>query len=472
MKNSMKLQITNYKLQILTAILLGSLLRTASAQTAKDTGKFSFSLKQCIDYAMQNQTSMKNATLEEAIAASKVKEITGIGLPQINTSAQLSNNDPLRRMFTAGDGVHPNFLAGGQVIPKGEVIAVPNVFQLKAGGDVGATITQLIFSSSYFIGLKAAKTYKELSAKSTQLTKIQVTEGVTKAYYLVLINEERIKLFDKNVIRIDSMLKQTQVMHTNGFVEKIDVDRIEVAYNNLQTEREKFNNLLAMSKLLLKYQMSMPLGADLSLTEKMADYKSVVSPPDATQKPNFSARIEYSLLESQKKLQLLDIKNHKLACLPRIAAFANAGWFSQSPTFNYFSEKNLWYNYGMYGLSLNLPIFDGLQNARQTQQSKLKLQELDNNIASLEQSIELQMRTSEISLKNGLSSLAAQNKNMELASEVAQVTKAKYKQGVGTSLEVTSAETSLLESQTNYYNALYDVLISKVDYDKATGTIK
>ena len=472
MKNNMnKAKGKRQKAKVTATLFIMLMCTVGFAQTAKDTGKFTFSLKQCIDYAMQNQTSMKNATLEEEIAAYKVKEIAGIGLPQINASAQLSNNDPLRRMFGVGDG-KPNFLAGGQPIPKGEVVAFPNIFQLRSGGDVGASITQLIFSSSYFIGLKAAKTYKELSAKSTQLTKIQVTEAVTKAYYLVLINEERIKLFDKNVIRIDSLLKQTRVMHQNGFVEKIDVDRIEVAYNNLQTEREKFSNLLAMSKLLLKYQMCMPLGADLSLTEKMVDYKSVVSPPAADQKPNYSGRVEYSLLESQKKLQLLDIKNHKLACLPRIAAFANAGWFSQSPTFNYFTEKNLWYNYGMYGLSLSLPIFDGLQNMRQTQQSKLKLQEIDNNMASLEQSIELQIRTSEISLKNGLSSLAAQNKNMELAAEVAQVTKAKYKQGVGTSLEVTSAETSLLEAQTNYYNALYDVLISKVDYDKANGTIK
>ncbi|MFI5164564.1 MAG: TolC family protein, partial [Bacteroidia bacterium] len=226
-----------------------------------------------------------------------------------------------------------------------------------------------------------------------------------------------------------------------------------------------------MSLLLLKYQMSMPLGSDLSLTEKISDYK-VAAIPDASQKPNYSNRIEYSLLESQKKLQQLDLKNHRLAYLPRLSAFLNEGIFSQSPKFNYFTENTLWYGYGMYGLNMNIPIFDGLQNSYQSQQSKIKLQEVENNILSLEQTIELQIKTAEISFKNGLASLESQNKNMELAAEVAQVTKEKYKQGVGTSLEVTSAETSLLEAQTNYFSALYDALISKVDYDKANGNLK
>jgi len=434
----------------------------------RETGKNVFTLKQCIDYALQNQYSMKNAALDEIIASDKVREVTGMGFPQINGSVQLSNNDPLRRMFIEGTGT-PSFLTGGYAIPSGQVVGAPNFFQLKSSGDASISISQLIFSSSYIIGLKAAKTYKELSANATQQTKIQVIESVTKAYYLVLINEERIKLFDKNVARLDSLLAQTNAMNQSGFVEKIDVDRLQVVYNNLKTEKEKFSNLFELSKLFLKYQMSLPMESELILTEKIFDFK--IENIDQ-QKADYKNRIEYSLLESQKRLQQLELKNYRLAYLPGIAAFANAGEFSQSPEFNYFTKSNLWYNYGLYGITMSIPIFDGLQNSYKTQQTKLKLKKMENDISNFELAVDLQIKSSEVNLKNNLSSLESQSKNRELAEEVARVTKIKYAQGVGSSLEVVSAETSLLEAQTNYYNALYDALISKVDYDKANGNIK
>ena len=60
---------------------------------------------------------------------------------------------------------------------------------------------------------------------------------------------------------------------------------------------------------------------------------------------------------------------------------------------------------------------------------------------------------------------------MELADKVARVTKIKYEQGVGSSIEVTDAESSLREAQVNYYNALYDAILAKIDLDKAFAKI-
>ncbi|MBI4947753.1 MAG: TolC family protein [Bacteroidetes bacterium] len=465
-----KLQITNYKLQILTALMFSMLFKINFAQTAKDTGKYSFSLKQCIDYALQNQGSIKNVMLDETVARDKVNEVAGMGYPQINSTTQFSNNDPSRRMFMVGTG-SPSFLTGNKAIPAGEVAAFPNFFQLQSSGDAGVSISQLIFNSSYLVGLQAAKTFKELSVKTTEQTKIQIIEGVTKAYYLVLINEERIKLFDTNISRLDSLLSQTKVMYQNGFVEKIDVDRLQVSYNNMKTEKEKFDNLLLLGKFLLQYQMSMPLESTLTISEKISDFKVENANVTTPQKSNYSNRIEYTLLQTTKKIQQLDIKNLKLSYLPRISAFANLGFSSQNNKFDYFTKSNLWYNYGLYGINITLPIFDGLQNFYKTQQSKLKLKKIENDISTLELSINLQMKSSEISFKNNLLSLETQSKNIELATEVARVTKEKYRQGVGSSLEVITAEAAFWEAQTNYFNSLYDALISKVDYDKAMGTL-
>jgi len=168
----------------------------------------------------------------------------------------------------------------------------------------------------------------------------------------------------------------------------------------------------------------------------------------------------------------LDLKNNRASYLPTLAAFGNLGEFSQSPKFDYFTAKNMWYGYAMFGLSLNMAIFDGFRQQHRIQESKMNLMMTQNTLDNMKLVVDMQIKSAEISLKNSLSTLDWQKKNIELANEVTRVTKVKYQQGVGSSLEVTTAETSLLEAQTNYYNAMFEALISKVDYDNANGTIK
>lgn len=130
-----------------------------------------------------------------------------------------------------------------------------------------------------------------------------------------------------------------------------------------------------------------------------------------------------------------------------------------------------WYPNSAFGVRLNVPIFSGLQRNYQLQQSKLALLKIQNNYRSLEQSIGLSIQQNTITYQNSLESLKSQQENMTLAEKVARVTKIKYEQGVGSNIEVTDAESSLREAQVNYYNALYDAIIAKVDLDKAYAKI-
>ncbi len=454
-------------------LVLGTLISTGYTQT-KDTAKYAFTLQQAIDYALKNQYSMKNASLDEAIANAKVGETRGIGLPQIGGSIQYTNNDPLRAMFfsTGGGFFAPGSPFAGLLppgIPANSIVAIPNIFQLPVGADAGATISQMIFNSSYIVGLQAAKTYRELSSRATEQTKIQITEAVTKAYYMVLVSQERLELFNDNVARLDSSLNQTKTMYHQGTVEKTDVDRLQVTYNTIFSTRENFKNLLTLSNVLLKYQMSMTLSTDLSLTEKIADLK--VDPAAVNQQMNYSNRIEYSLLQTQKRLNELNLRNNRLSFLPNLSAFANVGEFTQNTKTSGITDPKLWYDYGLFGVTMNVPIFDGFQKSYRVQQNKLALQKSQNDLSNLELSIDVQIKTAEITLANSLTTLEAQNKNMGLASEVARSTKAKYGAGVGSSLEVNTAENALVDAQTSYFGALYDALVAKVDYQKAIGKL-
>lgn len=426
----------------------------------------SFSVDEAVAYAIKNQVNVVNARLDSESAKARVGEIRAIGLPQINGSLSLVDNPALQRMFFKV-GINPLIPAGPGMKP-GEVVAVPNLFQLRSSGDASITASQLIFDASYLVGLKAASTYRKLVEKQLDQSKVTTAENVKKAYYLVLVNQARMHLLDANIFRLDTLLKQTAALNKEGFVEKLDVNRLEVAYNNLLTEKSKFVNLLVVSKLLLKFQMGMPVQDSISLKDSLATLP--LDSVDTTASVDFSNRPEYKLLETNKELQKLNLKKNKYAFLPNLSAFASAGYNTQR---NHFGDvfNAPWYGYGRWGFSLNVPIFGGLGNSYRIKQAKLEYEKVDNSLLNLENAINFQAEQAKTTLINQLKSLETQKRNLDLAEEVTRVTKIKYQEGVGSNLELVTAENDYKEAQTNYYNALYDVIVAKIDYQKALGTL-
>jgi outer membrane protein len=459
---------------------------------AQQEATATFTLEQCIEYALKNSINAQNAVIDQQIAAARVKETVGLGLPQVSGSASIQHNEKLRRFFAsyataqgfAGTdkttGLSNLDIPG--LVPT-DVVASQNFFQLKSSGDVGLSINQLIFSGNYLVGLQASKAYKDLSFKTANQTREQIVEQVTKAYYSVLINRERTNLFDNNISRLDSLLKNTTALNKNGFAEGIDVDRIKVAYNNLKAERDKFLKLNDLSLELLKFQMNYPLDQPITLVGRIEDVKVESDLSSYREGWDYKSRPDYKVLEANQRLQQLNIKNQYAGALPTLAGFANLGYFTQSNdiggvfTTNSSNSDNgsigpdKWYGYSLFGVSLNMNIFTGFQRQYKIQQEKLTLQKIDNGFKSLKQGIDLQTKQASISFENAITSLTSQKENMELASNIARITKIKYEQGVGSNLEVVDAENSLRQAQTNYYSALFDAMVSKVDLDKAYGKL-
>ena len=417
----------------------------------------SFSLKQAIDYAQNHQNSILNARIDEDIAKNTVKQTIGIGLPQISGNAN----------FQDFIKVPTNLLPGDIFGQPG--ILIPAQFGVKYQSSAGLEINQLLFDGSYLVGLQASKTFKELSSKNLKRTRIETALAVTKAYYSVLVSNEQLSLLDVNLQRLRKSSNDTEAMFKNGFVEKIDVDRLKVLNNNLETERENVIRLLALNVNLLKFQMGMSLGSQLILTDSISGLQSdhTVAASDTGAYQN---RIEYSLLQTQKKLNEFDLKRYKSQFLPSLSAFGSTSKIFQANNFSELYDRN--FPTTVVGLRLSVPIVSGGIKLYQVRNAKLLILKTQNDLINLQNGINLEVEQSRTTYLNGLKSLDNQKRNMELAQEVLRVTKIKYEQGVGSSIEVTIAETSLKESQNNYINALYDLLINKVNMDKALGIIK
>jgi len=457
----------------------------AMAQASADTTT-TFTLDNCIRYALENTVDVKNARIDQQIAHARVKETTGLGLPQISGTVTVQHNQKLPPFFgnyLTAKGFNPAL--EGLPLNDDDIVAGPNFFQLPSSGNATLNINQLLFSTTYLVGLKAASTYRELSERTQARTEVQVVERVIKAYYAVLVNNERIGLFDNNIARVDSLLRNTTALNKNGFAEEIDVDRIQVTLNNLKSERLKFLNLQNLSLGLLKYQMNYPIDKEINIIGKLDEFDIDENATNEYQEGwDYKNRVEYQLLETQRDLYKLDVKNKNSNSHPSLSGFVNMGYLTQSPTIGgvFKTNTNLkesalggpdkWYPFSLYGITLNVPIFSGLQRNYQTQQAKLTLLKTENEFISLRQSIDLSIQQNTVAYKNAVETVKSQRENMTLAEKVAKITKIKYEQGVGSNIEVIDAESSLRESQVNYYNALFDAITAKTDLDVAYAKIE
>ena len=421
----------------------------------------SITLEESIQYALEHNVLVKNAQL--AIAASKatVGETTAQGLPQITGNVDVNKSlivpsQPFPAIFFDPEAAEGEF--------------IPVQFSPEYSGNLGVTVNQMIFNGSYFVGLQAAKTYRQLAEFDKIKTELDVIENVKKAYYSVLVSQEREGLVQANLSRLDTLLKETQVMFETGFSEKIDVSRIQVQHNNLKTELDRAKSATKISLDLLKLQMGMDVGQPLVLAESIADLE-VVFEADPLAKESGMRRIELDQLQTNLDLARLDLKNNTAQYLPRIDANLNYTRMGFGGSLKEIFNSE-WFPGSVLGVSLEIPIFDGLAKSYRIQQNRVQVKQFQNQLYDQEQRIITEESEARANLQNSLSALAVQLENRELAMEVFRTTKIKYQEGVGSNFEVVEADAALKEAETNYYSALYDALIARVDLEKALGILR
>jgi outer membrane protein TolC len=308
----------------------------------------------------------------------------------------------------------------------------------------------------------------ELSKKYAEVTAEQIKANIYKIYYQLVVGKTQLSSLEANIDRFTKLLHDTKEIYKNGFAEKLDVDKLVVQLNNLTTEKEKVINQLYVGNAGLKFLLNMPQKEELILTDSLTEGELKSNIMDES--VNYSDRKEIQLLTLASKMNGYNVKRYNLSRIPTVAAFGSYSKNAQRTSFNFF-DKGDWFTTSLIGLKVAVPIFDGFGKKYRYHQKKLNLEKLNNGIKQQENAIDLELSQANINLANAQTNLEIQKRNLDLAQEVVRVSKVKYRQGVGSNLEVTNAESSLKESQNNYYTALYDFIIAKVDLDKAQGQL-
>lgn len=443
--------------------LLGALAFLLSISAVEAQQVLELTMKEALEYALENNPTTKNARLELLISKATVKETTAQGLPQVTGSYNLDYNPRIPVVFL------PNQPPFGDPTNPSDVI--PARFGVSYSSGLGVNVSQMIFDGSFFVGLRAAKTLQELTGKDLQKAENDVVENVKKAYFGVLVNQERIRLAVANMSRIDTLLKETKALNEAGFAEKIDVSRIQVQRNNIYTQVQRSQTALEISKQILKVQMGMPLEYDLVLSESL---RELTTEEDLSKLllDEGAERVEIQQISTQLELTGLDLKNNHAQYMPKINLVGNARRSGAGNELGTVFSSDNWFGSSLIGVSMSVPIFDGFAKAARIQKNRVQINQLENQRLFLKESFKTELYTAKANLKNDLSILDVQEENLKLAQEVYQIARIKYNEGIGSNLEVVEADASLIEAEINYLGALYDGLISKVNLEKALGLLK
>lgn len=418
------------------------------------------SLNDCIDYALKHNYTIKNAAIDVLIQQAQNNETVAAAYPHINAKLELDD-----------------YLNPQQSIIDGKYLGMPGTtekfaFTLPYGGSGSINATQVVFDGAVLIALKARKTVMEFARQNSAVTEEGIRYNIFKAYNSLAIAYRQYDIVKNSLSYARSLEHDITVTQQNGFAEKIDVERTSVQVNNLATDSIRIGNLLTVSEEVLKYQIGMDIKTPIVLTDTLVDQRKQDAVDLLLQEKKYDRVPEYILSQTSLTLNEFNLKRYQLEAWPTVTAFGGMGYNYPTTNFNQiFVFPNYLFNSAI-GLQVNIPIFNGLLRKNQVTEAKLNVEKSKNTIENVKQTIDFQEAQARTSLKNAILETQSQHRNLELATDVLDLARRKYKAGVGSNLEVTQAQTDQLSAQTNYFNALLDIINAEADLKKALGLLK
>ncbi len=417
-------------------------------------------LQQAVDYAWTNSLAIKNAQINIADADQQIKEQLATGLPQLTGEVSFQ-----RYLQVPQQPLPEAFIQLIQALNPNEEVNREASFFLQNNFTAGLSLDAMVFDPSFFVGLRASRAYKSYVQAELAVQRRTVKYNVVDAYLPVLLVNENLQLLTKNIENLEKLLFETQQLYEQGFVEQLDVDRLELSLANLKVERDNLERQKETALSGLKFAMNFPVDQPLKIEEGITDLMSRPEEEDLTNRVDFSARPEVDVIDQGLELNEVNVKFNRVGYLPSLRAF---GAYQQSYQGNN-AEDGFWAPTAFLGVRLSVPIFDGFLRKARIQRAELDLNKTQNQRQELLNAISLEVTNARINYFNAQERLGNQRKNLDLAERIYNTTKIKYREGIGSSIEVTQAEQSLYDSQSNYTQAMYDLLVAKMQLDEALG---
>lgn len=434
-----------YKLKMFLIALLVPFALFAQSQP--------FSLQEAMEYGLKNNAQIQSAELDVQDAQITVNNRIASGLPQVDASIDYQN------FFKLPTSLIPAEFFGGE---PGQFIPVQFGTEQNMTAQISAS--QLLFNGAWLVGISAAKEYAALVQKQSRLAETEVKKNVETAYYSVLIAKEFEKLLQKNIDNLNAVFFEVSEMQKQGFVESIDVDRLTMSKITLAGQLENATRQSQMATNFLKYSMGIDMATNIELTDTLGSITEV-----NMSGTNYLSRPEFSILQSTVTLNELNVKVNKAMYLPTLVAYGSYSQNAQRNSFNFLDGDEEWFETGLFGLTLSIPVFSGMERRTGVQAAEIALQKAQLQQQNATQGILLEVEKAKTDYLNAENDFNVQKQNIELAQRIYNTALIKYREGVGSSLELNNAESTLYQAQGNYISAMFALLNAKTALNKSLG---
>ena len=437
----------------------------------------SLSLKQAQDYAIANNATNKNASLDLKIAKQKIKETTAIGLPQINAQGNYTHTFKIPEMSFGGIPYLKTSISDpNQLITAGDLrdpqkvsidyIPMPPVkLGVKDNITADFTVSQLIFSGEYIVGLQSSKTFYKMSEQMKEKNEQDIKESVANTYNLILLLQQNLQVLHQTHANIEKTWNDMKAMYKQGFIENTDVDQMEITSLNITNTIHSLERQTDAAYDLLKFQIGMPAEQRLVLTDKFQEDMDTLPIGQLISAPfNVENNIGYRMLGTQEELGKLNLKREQSTFLPSLMGIYRHSEKIKKQQLD-FAPKDL------AMLTLTIPIFSSGQRIAKVHQRQLELEKITNTKNSTADALRMEYITAQNDLKTAYDNYLNEKRNIDLAKRIYEKTIVKYKNGLSSSLDITNTQNQYLTAQSNYYKSIYSLITAKNKLYKITSAL-
>ena len=433
-----------------------------------------FSLSEALDYAKKHNYDYINAQTDIKIAEKQVMETTATGLPQID--ATISNDNYIDIPVTllpdfispAVYGVNINQFGLDPLEPLPEDAQYfPVSFGTKHNATAGVSVSQLLFSGEYLVGLQASKTYLGQTERELVKAEVVLIEQVSKSYWLILSMEENKDILDSSLVVNKSLFEESKALVEAGFAEDTDADQLEVIVSNLDASIKNLENEIRTARAYLKFYLGIDAQDDIVLTD---DLESVLTQLDIDYLMgsgfDLNENIDFLLFQQQKDLVDLQIKLEKAAYLPTLSAYFSAQTNAMRDSYNFFNTSEKWYPTTVWGIQMNIPIWSSGSRYAKVQQMKLSYKKMEESEKQLANSLNLQLQTARNNFSNNYNQYLNRKKNLALTIKIYQKTNSKYREGMASSFDLNQAQNTFIQANTDFTLSIMDLLQTKIELER------
>ncbi len=434
----------------------------------------SFSLEQAQEYALKHNIQIINSKLDVKKAKWQIWQTTAIGLPQVNAQVDYKQYPSLPTQLM------PNFLSpviyeinmrdfGLQPIapPPSPNEKIPVHFGSKYNGGWGVTVSQLIFNGQYFIGLEAAKIFKQLSEQNEQKTERDLKASIEQSYVLLLIAQKSVQVIEQTLQNNQALLQKTQQLVTSGMAQSTQVDQMKYMIFTLENELKMLKRQEKLAQRLLKFQLGLSFNDSIVLTTSLDQILNKLRLGDYLN-PGYSPEhdIDYKIILTREQLAKLDLRREEAKLLPVVTGFYSYSKNAMRDEFDFFDSGKPWFKTALFGIQIKIPLWGSGAKIASIEQKKIDYLKIQNTRQMMEQQLNIKYLQTRDNFINAFERMLNAKQNISLTKKIYQDTKQKYLAGAASSLELTQAQNQYLKAVGNYYSSLMDLIKAKSELEK------